>query len=110
MRNPLKNEEHFESSEGIYPSHTKREWVEGGETWIGCMSATARLRHAFVPPGPYHVGSCPWSLQIRYAGQGLLIQIAVDSLMNHELTRRPTLDFADLLANGSEQQLFSNVG
>jgi hypothetical protein len=59
MRNQVKNEEHFESSEGVYPSHANIEWVEGGETWIGCMSATARLRHAFVPPGPYHVVSVP---------------------------------------------------
>jgi hypothetical protein len=78
--------------------------------WVHVSHGAAAVCIRKFTSGPISCGVCPWSLQIRYAGQGLLIQIAVDALMNHELTRRPTLDCADLLANGSEQQLFSNVG
>lgn len=107
IKNQLKNEEQFESSKVINSSHAKREWEVGGgeEPWIEYVSATARLRHAFVPPGRISSSICPQSADTD-ADHGLLIQIAMEFLTNHEPIRWPTLDRAGLLADGSEQVAF----
>lgn len=92
------------AQKSLNPPHAKKEWRGAGSHGLGAFQprAAAACIHT---SGSISGGVRPWSLQIRYAGHGLLIQIAMDFLTNYEFIRWSIFDCADFLADSSEQQL-----